>query len=117
MSDIKPRAAIFVARGEKVLYKLNPGGGFPKDANGNQVSQGQFEEILGTMVEHGISLIGISGWHNQFEPEKGDRIVVLTNEAQMAAQRQEQRCRQVAEDFVFSLKELVDDGLVVFPES
>lgn len=116
MSDIKPRAALLVMRGERVRYRMIPGSQFPKDENGNRISQQAFEEILGSLQEQGYPLLGLTAGYLP-EPEKGDRIVVLTNEAQMAAQRQEQRCRQVAEDFVFSLKELVDDGLVVFPES
>lgn len=111
--DIKPRATLLVMRGEQVRYQMIPGSQFPKDENGNRVSQEVFEEILGSLEVQGYPLLGLTAGFLP-DPEKGDRIVVLTNEAEMAVQRQQRKCEQVAADFVYSLKELVEEGLVVF---
>lgn len=113
--DIKPRAKVLIVRGEKVIAEMGPGSGFPKNPDGSPATQQQFEEFMGLFTEQGYPWLGITAGRVPHE-EKGDRIVILTNEAELEKQRAQRASQQAAEDFVTGIRDLVESGSVTFSD-
>jgi len=113
--DIKPRAKVLIMRGKKVIAEIGPGSGFPKNPDGSPATQQQFEEFMGLVREQGYPWFGITAGRVPHE-EKGDRVVILTNEAELENQRATRSSQQAAEDFVTGIRDLVESGAVIFSD-
>lgn len=103
-----PRATLVVIRDGRPVRRLTAGSGLHNE-DGSLVTQEQFENLLGKLNEQGFPIFGLTAGLTP-NARRGDELVLVTNDIEMAAARDLAERNEGVRDMMKSWRELIESG-------